>query len=70
MTQWLRIRLPIQGTRVRALVQEDPTCLVGLSPHATITEAHVPRARALQQEEPPQWEVCAPQGRVAPAHLN
>ena len=22
----LRIRLPMQGTRVRALVQEDPTC--------------------------------------------
>ena len=24
--QWLRIRLPMQGTRVRALVGEDPTC--------------------------------------------
>ena len=24
--QWLRICLPIQGTRVWALVQEDPTC--------------------------------------------
>ena len=24
--QWLRIRLPMQGTRVRALVREDPTC--------------------------------------------
>ena len=24
--QWLRIRLPMQGTRVRALVWEDPTC--------------------------------------------
>ena len=24
--QWLRICLPIQGTRVRALVGEDPTC--------------------------------------------
>ena len=24
--QWLRIRLPMQGTRIRALVQEDPTC--------------------------------------------
>ena len=23
---WLRIRLPMQGTRVRALVREDPTC--------------------------------------------
>ena len=24
--QWLRIRLPMQGTRVRALLWEDPTC--------------------------------------------
>ena len=26
VAQWLRIRLPMQGTRVPALVQEDPTC--------------------------------------------
>ena len=26
MAQWLRIRLPVQGTQVRTLVQEDPTC--------------------------------------------
>ena len=26
VAQWLRIRLPRQGTRVRALVWEDPTC--------------------------------------------
>ena len=26
MVQWLRIHLPMQGTRVRALVREDPTC--------------------------------------------
>ncbi|KAJ8779032.1 hypothetical protein J1605_012883 [Eschrichtius robustus] len=26
VAQWLRIRLPMQGTWVRALVQEDPTC--------------------------------------------
>ena len=26
MAQWLRICLPMQGTRVRALVWEDPTC--------------------------------------------
>ena len=25
VAQWLRIHLPMQGTRVRALVQEDPT---------------------------------------------
>ena len=26
VTQWLRICLPLQGTRVQALVWEDPTC--------------------------------------------
>ena len=26
VTQWLRICLPMQGTRVRALAQGDPTC--------------------------------------------
>ena len=26
VAQWLRIHLPMQRTRVRALVREDPTC--------------------------------------------
>ena len=26
VAQWLRVRLPMQETRVRALVWEDPTC--------------------------------------------
>ena len=26
VVQWLRILLPMQGTQVRALVEEDPTC--------------------------------------------
>ncbi|KAJ8796046.1 hypothetical protein J1605_018194 [Eschrichtius robustus] len=26
VAQWLRIRLPMQGTQVRSLVWEDPTC--------------------------------------------
>ena len=30
--QWLRIHLPMQGTWVRALVQEDPTCLGATKP--------------------------------------
>ena len=64
VAQWLRIRLPMQGTRVRALVQEDPTCRGATkpmptaaapalwSPLATTTEARTPRARAPQQERP------------------
>ena len=30
--QWLRIRLPMQETRVRALVREDPTCCGATKP--------------------------------------
>ena len=26
VAQWLRVCLPVQGTRVRALAWEDPTC--------------------------------------------
>ena len=32
VVQWLRIRLPMQGTRVRALVWEDPTCCGATKP--------------------------------------
>ena len=30
--QWLRIHLPMQGTQVRALVREDPTCCGATKP--------------------------------------
>ena len=59
VVQWLRIHLPMQGTRVRALVWEDPTCRGATkpgrhkywacalkSPWATTTEARAPRACA------------------------
>ena len=32
VAQWLRIRLPMQGTWVRALVREDPTCCGAAKP--------------------------------------
>ena len=32
VAQWLRISLPMQGTRVRTLVQEDPTCCEATKP--------------------------------------
>ena len=32
VAQWLRIRLPMQGTRVRPLVREDPTCCGATKP--------------------------------------
>ena len=40
-----------------------------LSPRATTTEAHTPRACALQQEKPQQQKALAPQ-RVALARCN
>ena len=60
VAQWLRVHLPMQGTRVRA--REDPTCCGATRPsvpqllslHAAATEAHAPRARAPQQGKPPQ----------------
>ena len=41
-----------------------------LSLRATTTEARVPRAHAPQQEKLPQWEILAPQWRVAPTRHN
>ena len=32
VVQWLRIHLPMQGTGVRALVREDPTCCGATKP--------------------------------------
>ena len=41
-----------------------------VSPCATTTEAHAPRACALQQEKPPQGEARELQQSVAPTHCN
>ena len=60
----------MQGTQVRALVQEDPTCRGAAKPVRHNYWARTPRAHAPQQEKPPQWEARAPQQRVAPAHHN
>ena len=75
----------MQGTRVRSLVWEDPTCRGAtkpvrhnywacepqlLGPHAATTEARAPRARTPQQEKPPEWEARAPQQGVAPTRRN
>ena len=72
----------MQGTQVSALVREDRTCCGATKPvhhnyWACTLEpsrhnywARVPRAHALQQEKPPQWEARAPQQRVAPARRN
>ena len=82
VVQWLRICLPMQGTRVRALVWEDPTCRGATRPvrhnyWACILEpvshnywACASGACAAQQERPRQWEARAPRWRVAPTRRN
>ena len=67
VAQWLRVRLPMQGTRVRSLVREDLTCRGATKPASHNYWAHAPRGRALQQEKPPQWEAHAPQRRLKAA---
>ena len=66
--QWLRVHLPMQGTWVLPLVWKIPHTEEHLSPWAATTEPTRvpqwlkpvrPRAGALQQEKPPQWEAWA-----------
>ena len=52
VAQWLRICLPMQGTRVRALVWEDPTCCGAAEPVSHNYWAWASGACALQQERP------------------
>ena len=50
VAQWLRIRLPMQGTRVRALVRENTTC-----PRATKPVRHNYWACALEPTSHDYW---------------
>ena len=52
VAQWLRICLPMQGTRVWALVWEDPTCRGAARPVRHNYWACASGARALQHERP------------------
>ena len=70
VAQWLRICLPIQGTRVRAKVWEDPTCRGATRPVSHNYWACASGACAPQQERPRQWEARAPRWRVAPTCHN
>ena len=78
VAQWLRICLPMQGTRVWALVWEDPTCHGATKPVCHNYWAHVPQLPKPAHLEPVlhskrshcKWEAHAPQPRVAPAQRN
>ena len=52
VAQWLRICLPMQGTRVRALVWEDPTCHGAAGPVSHNCWACASGACAPQREGP------------------
>ena len=52
VVQWLRICLPMQGTQVRALVWEDPTCHGATRPMSHNCQACASGACAPQQERP------------------
>ena len=60
--QWLRIRLPMQGTWVQALVREDPTCRGATKPCAPQLLSLCSRAREPQMLSPraTTTEACTP----------
>ena len=69
VAHWLRVRLPMQGTQVRALFQEDPTCRGANKPMSHNYWAWVPRLL-----RPAHLEPVLRNGRShrneRPAHLN
>ena len=78
VAQWLRIHLPMHGTRVRALVQEDPACHGATKPVHHNYWVCVPQLLKPVHLEP---VLCnkrshrngkpnSPQWRVAPARRN
>ena len=70
VVQWLRIYLPMQGTWVHSLVQEDPMCHKATKPVHHNYQAQAPRACPPQQKKSLQWEAHVPQWRVVPARRN
>ena len=68
MAQWLRIRLPMQGTWVRALGQEDPTCRGATKPvhHNYWAWALEPASHSYWAHEP---QLLKP-GRLEPMLCN
>ena len=66
VAQWLRVHLLVRGTRVRALVWEDPTCHGAAGPVSHNYWACVSGACAPQRERPRWWEARAPRWGVAP----
>ena len=63
----------MQGTRVQALVWEDPTCRGAtkrMSRNYWACALETMRLEPALRNKPPQWEAHAPQWGVAPAQHN
>ena len=67
VAQWLRLCLLMQGTRVGALVWEDPTCRGAIGPVSHNCWACASGACAPQRERPRWGGAHAPRWGVAPA---
>ena len=67
VAKWIRIYLPMQGTRIRSLVWEDSTCCKAtkagaaqlLSPCAAPEEVCVPNLCSITTEVTARWRPCA-----------
>ena len=77
VAQWLGIRLPMQGTQVRALFREDPTYRGATGPMRHNCWARTLEPASHNYWGPCAWSPCsaageatAPQRRVGPAHCN
>ena len=68
MVQWLRIPLPMEGTQIWFLVQEDSTCHGGTKLMCQLFSPCF-RIHALQQEKPQQWEDRTQQSSHKPLQL-
>ena len=60
VAQWIKICLPMQGSLVQSLLQEDSMCPRETKPTSHNYWACTPRAWAPQQEKLLQWAVRAP----------
>ena len=75
VAQWLRVCLPMQGTRVRALVWEDPTCCGATRPvshnyWACASGACAPNKRGRDSERPAHRDEGWPPLAATPSHRN
>ena len=64
--QWLRILLPVQGTWVWSLIQEDSTCCGATGPVQPQVLTPVCLRACTPQEKPVQWEARTPQLESGP----